>query len=101
MPVAWSTTGIRRWKVSNSTTTTRLLPQRPINRYSILDNEPVRVFVVAGLGPEVLSKELGVERRTAEQLAALAETTSTPVAVLGAIAGLQFTDRERIRRLGI
>ncbi len=87
--------------MSTSTTTTRLLPQRPINRYSLLDNEPSRVFYVQGLEPEALFKELRVRGQVAEQIAAFAEVTRTPIAALGSIEGLQPADRERVRRLGI
>lgn len=87
--------------MSNSTTTTRLIPQRPINRYSILDDEPIRVFAIQGLELEAWSKELRLQRSVAQQIASFAEATRTPISALGAIEGLQLVDLEEIRRLGI
>lgn len=87
--------------MSDSTTTTRLITQRPINRYSILDNEPIRVFAIHSLKIESLSRELNLERSVAEQLTSFTEATMSPISVLGAVEGLQLNDRDRIRRLGI
>jgi hypothetical protein len=87
--------------VPDSTTATRLLQQRPINRYSKLDNEPVRAFSALELTPEVLSKHFGLTTRAAEQVSALANRTRTPVSALGAVAELPPADRERLRRLAI
>jgi hypothetical protein len=85
----------------STSTSTRLIRQRPINRYGILDSEPVRAFSVSSLPPGVLSKELSLSPEVAERIAAFAQSTRTPLAALGAVEGLQFDDRERIRRLGI
>src|SRR4051812_2224591 len=87
--------------MSNSTATTQLIPQRPINRYSVLDDEPIRVFAIRARELEALYKELRLQRPAVEQIASFAEATRTPISALGAVEGLPLAERERIRRVGI
>ncbi|HJT67824.1 MAG TPA: hypothetical protein VJ749_15300 [Pyrinomonadaceae bacterium] len=87
--------------MSISTTSTQIIPQRPLNRYSVLDNEQIRGLAVNSLEPETWTRQLGLQRSLAEQIVELATTTATPIAALATVAGLELPERERIRRLGI
>ena len=83
----------------DSKTTTRLIPQRPINRFSILDNEAVRAFSLPDLKPDDLVREFRIGPEAAEQVALAGNSTRTPFAGLDIVQGLQRAERERIRRL--
>lgn len=87
--------------MSNSTTTTRHVSQRPLNRYSTLDNEPVRAFSLASHDVDSLPAALKVEPRLAAGLFRIAQGSTTPWAALAGLEGLPAAERERIRRVGI
>ena len=87
--------------MSDSTTTTRLLPQRRLNRFSILDNEPVHVWAVAHSDRGQLSSQFHLTERVAEQVAALAEFSVAPITALASLRELNSATRERLRRLAL
>ena len=87
--------------MSDSTTTTRLLPQRRLNRFSILDNEPVHVWAVAHSDRGQLSSQFHLTERVAEQVAALAEFSVAPITALASLRELNSATRERVRRLAL
>jgi hypothetical protein len=81
---------------------TKLLPQRPINRFSELDNEPVQVLLLSSASALEISKVAGISKETANRI--VASRKRRPIRELTdlyAVSGLDRSAIERLRRKGL
>lgn len=85
--------------LTDSTTTTKILPQRAINRYSKLDNEPIHVWVAGRADRARLAKQFGLADDMAAQVERLAGASPRPVSALSAVSQLDEANRDAVRRL--
>jgi hypothetical protein len=78
------------------------IPQRPVNRYSPLDNQPLAVLRLAVATAAAMQKVLGVSSRVAKEIVAVRRRkTLRGLADLQALRRANRVARERIRRRGL
>jgi hypothetical protein len=81
---------------------TKLVPQRPINRFSVLDNEPVQIVHLGSATAIEISKVAGISEDLAKSLVAFRkEQPIRKVTDLYAIEGVNRSSVEQLRRKGL
>ncbi len=78
---------------------TKRVSQRPVNRYSALDNEPTQILSLATASASVISKISGLSTEAAKQIVALrAKRREFTLFDVYRLPGIQLADLEPLRR---
>lgn len=90
------------WNTSQTSSSTTVTKQLPINRFSSLDSVPIRVAMLSAASAQELMTATGISRETANRVAAFVKKRPLhSIYELLQVEGLSHEEVERIRRCSL